>query len=410
MIESEDRPMDRAELERLDRTTLIARAEGLGVTRANILTRPELMDELLVRSARKDDRDLPRARGFFGRARDLVARVIEKGLHLPDAAERLRQVSVTASQIAARVAPAAVPTVTLAEIYAAQGHRPRAIETLKRVLDIEPDHGAAKALLTKLETAPPSIRPNPPPPPEDENEELAFVAPPTAPVITDVTTRARSAPDMGRANGVSAPRERGEPLGFLDDEPLPSRYDVDECVAIVVDPVTLYVYWEVRDATFEHIKRTRADGSLTLRLLIITPGWDGPSSATRDFDVQGSSADRVIRDLPAGAVVRAAIGWRTGDAFLPIAHAPALETPPGAPCPVVAESFVRWTPRGLARVTPHDSDYASIGRALGKLAPRNADVPGYARTSPALGSSDVSAGFSPTSAHTVGAGSSEATP
>src|ERR1700735_2958062 len=116
MIESEDSKMDRAELERLDRTPLIARAEGRGVTRANILTRPELMDELLVRSARKDDRDLPRKRGFFGRARDLVARVIEKGLHLPDAAERLRQVSVTASQLAARVAPA-VPTVTLAEIY-----------------------------------------------------------------------------------------------------------------------------------------------------------------------------------------------------------------------------------------------------------------------------------------------------
>jgi hypothetical protein len=165
--------MERTELEGLDRTTLIAQAEALGVTRANILTRPELMDELLVRSARKDDADLPRARGFFGRARDLVARVIEKGLHLPDAAERLRQVSAAATQMAARVAPAVVPTVTLAEIYAAQGHTPRAIETLKRVLDLEPDHAAAKALLVKLETASPSMIPAaPPPPPVSDDEEL----------------------------------------------------------------------------------------------------------------------------------------------------------------------------------------------------------------------------------------------
>ena len=41
----------RTELERLDRDTLIARAEQSGVTRARILTRPELIDELLSRAA-----------------------------------------------------------------------------------------------------------------------------------------------------------------------------------------------------------------------------------------------------------------------------------------------------------------------------------------------------------------------
>ena len=42
--------MERAELERLDRDTLIERAQAAGVTRARILTRPELIDELLMRS------------------------------------------------------------------------------------------------------------------------------------------------------------------------------------------------------------------------------------------------------------------------------------------------------------------------------------------------------------------------
>jgi hypothetical protein len=373
--------MDRAELERLDRSTLITQAEALGIARANILTRPELMDELLVRTARKDDRDLPRARGFFGRARDLVARVIEKGLHLPDAA---------ASQFAARVAPTVVPTVTLAEIYAAQGHRPRAVETLRRVLEIEPDHSAAQALLTKLETTPASVSPAASPPVEDENEEVDVPPAPSARRLEDSPVRVREAT---KAPASASAKERGEPLGFLDDEPLPERYDVDECVAIAVDPVTLYVYWEVRESTLEHVRRTRADGALTLRLLIITPSWDGPRSATRDFDVDGATTHRTVRDLPAGAVVRAGIGWRTGEVFLPIAHAPALETPPGVPCPAIAESFVRWTPRGIAPVTAHDSDYASIGRALGKLRPGITGEPSYDLSSSPQGSSEVSAGF-----------------
>ncbi len=133
--------MNRSELERLDRDTLISRAEASGVVRARILTRPELIDELLQRSAVPE---VARARGFFGRARDLLARVIESGLHLPDAAERLRRSSPPPS-----IHPGApVPTLTLAGIYAAQGHRERAIDTLREVLAREPEHAAARALIS----------------------------------------------------------------------------------------------------------------------------------------------------------------------------------------------------------------------------------------------------------------------
>jgi hypothetical protein len=394
--------MDRAELERLDRTALITRAETLGVSRANILTRPELVDELLVRSAKKDDKDLPRARGLFGRARDLVARVIEKGLHLPDAAERIRQVTVAATPVRPRVPPLVVPTVTLAEIYAAQGHRVRAIETLRRVLDVEPDHGAAEALLTTLETEAVPASPAPILPPEgddaDEGEQEAANEAPTLAVNSAlVSSRSRTGVHRG-------------PLPFLDDDPLPIRYDVDECVAIAIDPTTLHVYWEVRDATLQHVLKTMPAGSLCLRLLVITPSWDGPRSSTRDFDV-GSSVDRrVVRDLPRGAVVRTAIGWRVGETFVAIAHAPALETPRGSPHPIAADSFVRWTPKGLAPVTPHDSDYASIARALERLAGgrERRDAPYDLAASP-QGSSELSAGFSRgDQSESVGLPSSEA--
>src|SRR5580658_9293593 len=163
--------MNRAELETLDREDLIARAEAAGVARARILTRPELVDELLIRSA-ADQASKQRSRGFFGLARDLLARVVEQGLHLPDAADRIR--TIGALPPSRRSAPAALPTVTLAEIYAAQGHRQRAIETLESVLAREADHAAARALLAQLND---STFPVPAPrlPPEEEVEAVLSV-------------------------------------------------------------------------------------------------------------------------------------------------------------------------------------------------------------------------------------------
>ena len=119
--------MNRADLERLGRDDLITRAETAGVTRARILTRPELVDELLLRSS-VDHATKQRSRGFFGRARDLLASVVEQGLNLPDAAQKIRALGAPPPSRA--TGPAALPTVTLAEIYVAQGHRGRAVETL----------------------------------------------------------------------------------------------------------------------------------------------------------------------------------------------------------------------------------------------------------------------------------------
>ena len=156
--------MNRTELERLDRDSLISRAEASGVVRARILTRPELIDELIQRSTQPGE--VVRARGLFGRARDLLARVIERGLHLPDAAERLRGARSSSPPPVRPGAP--LPTVTLAEIYAAQGHRDRAVDTLNNVLEREPEHAAARKLIERLQDA--SYEgPTPPPlPPEDE--------------------------------------------------------------------------------------------------------------------------------------------------------------------------------------------------------------------------------------------------
>ena len=82
--------MKREELEKLDRDALLAKAEAAGVTRPSILTRPELVDELLLRST-PDPATLKRGLVASSASRAIsLASVVELGLNLPDAADRIR--------------------------------------------------------------------------------------------------------------------------------------------------------------------------------------------------------------------------------------------------------------------------------------------------------------------------------
>src|SRR6187551_2946893 len=143
MAESSD------DLERLSREQLILKARVLGVERAELMTRVELRDEI-VRRSEPDLAQQKRARGFLGVARDLVASVVEAGLNLPDAAALIRG---DGNRESPWKGPPPVATVTLAEIYAAQGHVDRALRMLDEVLAKEPDHDPARALRTRLATA-----------------------------------------------------------------------------------------------------------------------------------------------------------------------------------------------------------------------------------------------------------------
>ena len=329
----------RNDLEGLDRESLVARAEAAGVTRARVLTRPELVDEIIVRQGR--DADTTRQmRGFLGRARDLLARLVERGLNLPDAAERLRGPTPPPAK---RTGPA-VPTVTLAEIYATQGHTQKAIETLGRVLEREPEHAAAKALLAKLES-PAYAKPEPALPVEPEDDRVGY--------------------EVQREDETEPPPE---PARMLDADPLPPKYDVDECVAITVDPATLYVYWEVRDETLASMKARDGGGALTLRVLVIVPTWDGPRTYTRDIDVRAQLGDWFVRELPKDAIVRAAIGWLSGDgAFLSAAHSFTAQPAPRDRAAAFAERLGRWTPAGtVALAGTVDAEAARVARALAR--------------------------------------------
>ncbi|MCB9584819.1 MAG: hypothetical protein H6718_05450 [Polyangiaceae bacterium] len=138
--------MDRSSLDRLQRQELIELARSRGIERPEVMTRDELIDEIL-RLSFADPTEVKSVRGWFGVARDLLAGLVEQGLHLPDAAKVIR--GDGPGSVSSGRRPLA--TVTLAEIYAAQGHLGRGIAVLQEVLEKEPEHEVASRLLSDLE-------------------------------------------------------------------------------------------------------------------------------------------------------------------------------------------------------------------------------------------------------------------
>lgn len=391
--------MERAELEALDRESLVVKAQEAGIRRARILTRPELIDELLRLDPRTDEAQLRKSRGFFGVARDLLARVVERGLHLPDAADRIRQVGEMLPT-PARVEPQVVPTVTLAEIYAAQGHPARAIETLERVLEREPDHAPARALLARL-TDEDYVPPPPPLPPEPEVEEVPAAAAEEEEeeeavdeALEDAQTNEIHAALSGRDGGEDAETiaMAGEDLHRDDAEtvalqgsmsfgpteivdvavpPDASRSDAPppfapsesasvtrvlspECVVVPTTSGSAFVWWRAG--------MKREGMPFVVRVLVVEPSWDGPRTHVQDIEVDPLRGELTLEDLPARAVVRAAIGWGAGEAFSPVAHAPLLEAAPRAASG--PSGLLRWTLGGMRPVELDDPASRPIADAL----------------------------------------------
>lgn len=138
--------LDPLELDSLPRSDLVDRARALGAERPDVMTRVELRDEI-IRLSEIDPAQRRRSRGFLGVARDLVASVVGAGLNMKDAAAVIRGEPPREPDWQG---PPPVATLTLAEIYAAQGHWDRALVTLSEVLEREPDHAAALALRERL--------------------------------------------------------------------------------------------------------------------------------------------------------------------------------------------------------------------------------------------------------------------
>jgi hypothetical protein len=348
--------MQRAELEGLDRETLVVRAQEAGIRRARILTRPELIDELLRLHAGGDEAQLSRSRGFFGRARDLLARVVERGLHLPDAADRIRSMGGEELDAAPRVEPQAIPTVTLAQIYAAQGHVARAVETLRRVLEREPDHFAAQVLLAKLQDDT-YVPPTPPLPPEPEVE----AAPRDAESVASAAERDAEAGfepeppthDLGRG-----PIDSEAPTQIFT-RALQDEEELSECFAVALPEGAGYVRFRALPAEVSRARAGRAEARLVVRLVVIAPTPEGPRTTIRDHEVEPGEGELVLDDLPQPGVLRAAVGVASGESFVPLASSPAFEARRRGG----GLGLVRWSLLGTVPVVLEDARAEALERA-----------------------------------------------
>ena len=340
--------LEASQLDAASRSDLIARAEALGIDKADVLTRAELVDEIVKRTV-TDPAERRHARGLLGMARDLVARVVERGLHLPDAAAFIRGLQqVTLTPVTPPIA-----TVTLAEIYAKQRHRARALAVLDEVLAKEPDHAAAKALRDRIAGM--------------REENGAASAPLEGPAEGETGDDARRAADAAPDLEHDHDRDRDvdSPLAVDPDVepdtvrhpsrdsatrvatyvPQPVRYaeapapltgeaaqtiaqpratpghEVGQLVVVAVDGTSAFAQWELGETALAEVRARTEGGELILRVVAVTPRWDEPHLEIRDVEVAVPAGEWWVCDLPVGAVLRGAIGWRGEGGFEPLAVA-----------------------------------------------------------------------------------------
>lgn len=396
--------MPRTELEGLSREELIARAEAAGVVRPRTLTIPELIDEILQanasnasgRSASTSKAD-KRGRGWFGRARDLLTSVIDRGIHAPETrAQRPDRRS-------AAPAPPPLPTMTLAEIYAAQGHLERAIATLDEVIAREPSHAEAAALRARFEQQLHKTKPSTPPPViEAKLEAMPASATPMADVdakssepltdgskasrtesatltsaSTEPSTSDTSASPAGLDSTVDA--ARGDKPATVPPAPLrrpttPPVMEVDEIVGLAVDPNTVYLYWEVRPSTLAAARAAAPEGALVVRAVTVQPALSGPATDVRDFRVDALFGELFVHGLPSQANVRVSVGYKSGSAFEPFAIGMDLTTPRTTPAREVATTFRKWSDAGRAVAPPRSSAAMDRGGAMPDYGAEGSDL------------------------------------
>jgi hypothetical protein len=322
----------------MSRDELVAKARSLGVERAELMTRVELHDEI-VRRSEPDPGERKKARGWLGVARDLVAGVVESGLNLPDAAALIRGRAEIDAQ-----GPSPVATVTLAQIYAAQGHHARALAVLDEVLAKEPDHLAARALRERfLESPEPArkvvepqaelpsldVTPAPPPAPGPEATKLPMPQPEPEPELVrdqasieppPVTVLAPVAPIPAAA----VPDFEAPPI--VVTPPPPKTAARLPCVLVTRRPGERpEVVWDLGD-----LPGPGAGVLLAIRYVSWTASPSGVERREGELFVNERRGRLRLAEVEPAAVVRLVFGHGRNDDFVPLGIASELSVSDGA--------------------------------------------------------------------------------
>ena len=363
------------DLERLSREQLILKARVLGVERPELMTRVEMRDEI-VRRSEPDLVQQKRARGFLGVARDLVASVVEAGLNLPDAAALIRGDN---NREGHWKGPPPVATVTLAEIYATQGHLDRALRMLDEVLRKEPDHDAARSLRTRLATATDlpvapvrrrqrisfaenaPISPQPVEPASDSIPESADAsnsgldtapesAPEPAPEPEATISFAPAAPEPEATINFApaaeselestldlarSPAVESEPESTLDLAPAPEPAPASASPLPHPSLLTLslagqrQIYWELPAHSLSALRAHSPSGRPLVRVISFRTRGGRVERHSSDLTPDSEVGFAVLPNLRADSVIRAVLGWEAEGRFMP--YLVASDLPSGTP-------------------------------------------------------------------------------
>lgn len=302
------------------RNELVEEARRMGVERPERMTRVELRDEIVRRTVPESQQS--EARGLFGVARSMLASVVESGLNLPEAARLIRGESTFEVPLASQTP---VATVTLAEIYAAQGHKERALQVLADVLEEEPGH--EEALRVKAELLEESEKVGGSRKARRENSrELSTVdAPEVAPLPGETTEYVPG----GFVETTGEEIQTGRPPEVQTVvEPAPLKEVPPAPVLVLIQTEAgLFIYWELPDATLEHCSIDPNEGQAVVRVVGFSPEGARPQRREETVVLHSTNAIESSEGVRTGKLhlnefgdpfaVRAALGWESDAGFLP---------------------------------------------------------------------------------------------
>jgi hypothetical protein len=344
----------------LSRVQLVELAESLHVSDPDVMTRAEL--EAAIREARRPSSAPPeRQVTWVSVARRLLASIVEQGLNLPDAAALIRG---DAQLNSPPKAPPPVATITLARIYAAQGHVARAVATLDEVLRSDPDHDLARTLREQLEARLAQERVH-----TEPREPAAPETPASDGGATDsVDADSVDADSVASDSVAAAPADVAGAATPTDAKPvaqcaaeaelpaaeaLPTAPTVEHPHLVLLETGAsssareAYLYWEFGGSA----------ASASARVVSHSPALSGAKRQERWFDLNGQQGALKLDGVPRGAVLRAMLASPRGHSATPLAVAGCVIAPaPGAGLELCFSPYDSATPMEVA------------GRAIDQLA------------------------------------------
>lgn len=225
-------------------------------------------------------------------------------------------------------------TMSMAELLLRQGHIDEARAMLRRIVERQPDHAAARRRLEEIQGGLPRSAPlaihEAPAPPRGAGAGAARAPRVDEPVFRPFAERPAGSLDM--------PDLEQPPLG----------YGRVYAGLLHVEPTTLYAYWEVTPESVEAVRRRLGDPDARLTLRLVSHYVEARTGGVvRDVEVEDLAGEYFFVGLAPGGRHRLAVGLRSKtDLFEPVCHTGLAATAPAGPAADTREAWLEVEPPG----------------------------------------------------------------